>query len=268
MKLHPRLAAVSALVFSLSFHAASSSRASVFDWNNFTYSGATVTPTDKNTLGTSTDGTNTLSLQYTLNNTATFSTAATSPIAASNTTNTTYYTDGGNSTTQKYLQTVADFANNTQNMTITLFFAKPVVGLSFTIFDVDSNTAGTYQDDVSAIMGLNVNGSSVNPQSLANIGTGATNTIVGTTEIKAVSGSSAAQNSNNGNATVTFDSTAQITQISFTYGDVAPNTNHSNVQLIGLSNLTFADVPEPGTLNVLGLGTAGLGALAWLRRRK
>lgn len=248
------------------------SHGEVFDWNNVTYAPTTAQATTTTNLTNTAITDNSLSLKFTLNGAATFQPASTvqSPNSASNSQNTTYYSSGGLATTQKSLQMVVDFTSNADSTLVNIFFAKPVVSLSFSLFDVDSGTvtgSGAYQDRISAIQGLSTAGGTVTPSSLTNIGTGATNTIDSGTQATAISQSSAAQASNNGNINVAFSSTTPITQISFLYGDVvATGTAHSNVQLIALSNLTFTTVPEPGTTALLATGVMVAGVIAFRHR--
>ncbi len=258
---------------------AGSLRADTFDWNNITYSpgGAAATTATPTYTGrpagspNSTGSTNTLSLNIVLTNGATFSTGATSPISASYDDNNTYYTSGGGATSQRSLQLVADFANATQYIKVTVVFAKPVTNVSFNFFDVDSGTVnnGQYQDQIRTVQGLGTNGTTLYDATFSNTNS-TTNTVdnaAHTATAIAVSGtSSAASNSGAGNVAASFGNN-QITQFSFIYGDAIPGTTaHSAVQLIGFSNITFTNVPEPGTLALVGLGLAGAAGLA-IRRK-
>ena len=101
MKLHARFLTLASLTVGLTLHAAST-WADTFDWNAITYAPATAMAAQTKTILGTTAGGNTISLQFTLNNGATFTPAATlpSPVSASYADNT-GYVSGGGSTTQR-----------------------------------------------------------------------------------------------------------------------------------------------------------------------
>ena len=275
MKLHPRSSALAAFVLGLTLHAASA-RADVFDWNNFTYAPANAAAAATTTaLGNSTNGSNSLSVKMVLSTGAAFYTGVQSPASGSYS-GSNVYASGGGADTQKSLQVAVNFANNTQFVTVTLTFAKPVVSAAFSFFDVDSGTitangvAGGYIDQIRGIQGTTASGATVNPVSLT---AGADNTVSGNS---AMSNSNNpidatytnAQNASGGNVAVAFDSSTPITQLTYVYGDVVPTgANHSVVQITALSNINFTNaVPEPGTTAMLTLGIFGAGVVAFRRR--
>ena len=257
-----------------------SSRADVFDWNNVNYKPATTsTGAPLTVLSNSALTTNTLSIQIGLNNGATFLTTPASPVAGSNATNPTpptgsdntfnaNYAVGGQATTHKALQLGADFATNTQYMLVTIFFAKPVTSVTFSVFDVDTPTAAQttqYADQVRAIQGVSsANGTTVTPVSLTNV----SNTYTSVDSATQVTGkANSDQTANTANATATFSSSTPISQFSFVYGDgYTGTTAHATQQLIALGNISFTTVPEPGTLAMLGLGVFGAAGIAFRRR--
>ena len=183
------------------------------------------------------------------------------------------YANGG-VTGQQALQILADFDNSAGNIIsgaaiqVTVFFSKPVSNLMFSFYDVDNGTVngGAYNDYVTNIFGLGTGGAQVRPMNLTP-GTD-NNSALGTN-----SGSFTATGNNNqyaagGNATVNFGGTA-VTQFTFTYTDTDANvTNpptHSVLQIIALSDLTFATVPEPSTWACF-VAAGGLGI--WTLRRR
>ena len=187
------------------------------------------------------------------------------------------YADGGN-TGHNALQIVADFANGSGNsnggsIPVTLFFSKPVVNVSFTFFDVDLGNFGSpsapYQDLINNIYGLSsANGAHVYPPTLTPTSATPSAAVTGAGTINAAITATAnnAQNGANGNVLVSFDSTTPISQFTFTYGDVLTSGAHSTLQIIGVSNVNFTSVPEPGTLVWAGLGAVG--AVVMARRRR
>lgn len=191
------------------------------------------------------------------------------------------YANGGNAANYG-LQLVTNFSTSTNagssgsfisgaSDTVTVFFSKPVLNVSFTFYDIDQGTlsGGVYTDFVSNIFGMGTGGATIAPISLtpSNID----NKLVTTANI-ATTGflgtGSANQNVSDGNATVVFDSTHPITQFSYTYGDTATaGSTHSPLQIIALGNVGYTVAPEPSTWAMLGLGAAAAAAAAYRKRR-
>ena len=250
-------------------------QADSFSWANITYAPTPTVAAQTTSLGAG-GGTNMLSIQFALNNGATFLPTATvqSPTVDSYNTNNTYYASGGNSATEKYLQVGVNMVNSTNgigSVTVNLFFAKPITNAQFSFFDVDINSAnatGQYVDQIRSIVGTAVNGS---PVYLSSLTGSADNTVSGTTSTASAYAVTAnANNVNNlaaANATATFGATP-ITEISYTYGDAYTGTGtHGTAQITALSDFTFTTVPEPGTTAMMALGAIGAGLIAFRRRR-
>jgi hypothetical protein len=141
-----------------------------------------------------------------------------------------------------------DLTSNTQSVTLNLTFSaqytQGISNLTFTIFDVDYANGGgsTFEDQLSSIRGLDLNGNWVAPT----ITTSANNTVTGVGLSRLVTGTATANdtgaNTGAGNVTISFGSTA-ITQFEFTYGG-GPTFANPTFQHIGLYNFSFTPVPE------------------------
>ena len=156
---------------------------------------------------------------------------------------------GGLVATQNTLVLALNLANNTQSVTITLTFSPQytagISNLTFTLFDIDyANASGnTYQDQLTNIRGLSVDGTTwIAPT----ITTSATNTLIGTGLTQVVNGTSSANdtgtNTGAGNVTISFGANA-ITAFQFTYGSGSAFANPT-FQHVGLYDFTFTPVPE------------------------
>ena len=251
--------------------------ADTLSWNNVTYNPGAAAATTKTNIAT-VNG-NTISLQfgnstYFKNDVATTPSpsvgtyTATAPTAYNGTSPT--FADGG-FTGNKALQIFANFDNAANNIIagsgipVTVFFSKPVSNLIFSFYDVDGNNATaaqSFNDQVTNIFGLGTGGGSVAPISL----TGSSSNAVSNGGFLA-NNTPSANNTNGGNATVTFGNTP-ITQFTFTYTDPAAvngGTAHNAQQIIALGDLTFTTVPEPSTWACFVMA-GGLGV--WTLRRR
>ena len=279
MRLSSRFSTLATTGLSLILGSASI-HADTFSWNNITYA-PTPTAAQQTTILGAGGGGNSLSIQFALNNGATFLPTATvqSPAVSNYNVNNTYYTSGGaTNQAENFLQIGSDLVNSTNgigSITVNLFFAKPVTNLSFSFFDVDinaaaQNTTAAYADQINNIYGTTASGAKVY------LGTngltpGTANGVIGTAGTATYGVLASANNVNNlagGNATATFASVTPVTELSYTYGDGYTGTGtHGAAQITGLSDLTFNTVPEPGSVAMMVLGGVGAGFVAFRRRR-
>jgi hypothetical protein len=156
---------------------------------------------------------------------------------------------GGLGTTENSLILALNLANNTQSVTISLTFSAQytsgISNLTFTLFDIDyaNATGNTYQDQLTNIKGLSVDGTTwISPT----ITTSATNQLTGTGLTQVVTGTASANdtgtNTGAGNVTISFGANA-ITSFQFTYGSGSAFANPT-FQHVGLYDFTFTPVPE------------------------
>ncbi len=224
MPFHSRFLFLSALGFGLISQAAFV-QAETFNWTNITYAPTPTVATSATpqTLGSG-GSSNTLSIQFGLNNGATFQDGPQSPAVDSYSTNGSY-ASGGNADTARFLQIGADMVNGTGgigSITVNLFFAKPVTSLTFSFFDVDTQATGSapFTDQIRGIQATSAAGPVVYPTTVTNGGPTSANTVAGSGSTYTIT--AASNNPNNlagGNATVTFSSVTPITELTFVYGD-------------------------------------------------
>jgi hypothetical protein len=142
-------------------------------------------------------------------------------------------------------------SNTVSTITVTLFGVS-FTNITFTIADVDRSPSG-WIDLVTVVTG----GATLTAVSPANV------QITGQQALAI--GASVPNTSNLGNVNVAINQ--PTTSIVFTYRG-APGDPYGANQLIGISNISFDGVPEPGTWAMLGLGLAGFaGARRWQHRR-
>ncbi|HZR77893.1 MAG TPA: hypothetical protein VFA58_01720 [Chthoniobacterales bacterium] len=161
--------------------------------------------------------------------------------------------DGGLGTSPHTLELALNLTSNAQYVTFTLDFSAlyttGVANVSFTLFDIDfSNSSGnTYQDVISSIQATSVGGTQIAPTitgvggNVALTGTGLSQVLTGQTSTVDLGAGSGA-----GNATITFNAT-DIASITFTYSSSALFADPT-YQHIGIYNIDYSVVPEPGTL--------------------
>ncbi|MEY2564283.1 MAG: hypothetical protein QOH88_2476 [Verrucomicrobiota bacterium] len=151
---------------------------------------------------------------------------------------------GGFASPVNSLVLAINLANNTQSVTLNLTFSaqytQGISNLTFTIFDVDfSNVSGsTFEDQLSSIRGLALDGTWVTPT----ITTSANNKLTGGLVLGIATANDTGANTGAGNVTISFGSTA-ITQFEFTYGGGSTFANPT-FQHVGLYNFSFTPVPE------------------------
>lgn len=175
--------------------------------------------------------------------------------------------DGGLGTSPYTLELALDLTSNTQSVAFTLNFsalyAAGVSNVSFTIFDIDaSNTSSSkYQDVISSIYAISTTGTHIAP-TISNVGANVSLTGTGLSQLLTgqVSTVDLGAGSGAANATISFN-TSNIASITFIYGSSSLFADPT-YQHIGIYNIDYEVIPEPGTLGVcvavvcLALGTS------------
>ncbi len=161
---------------------------------------------------------------------------------------------GGLAPGSSNLSTVSTFTSTGSLVTFTIDFLggfkQGVSNVNFSLFDVDSNDATKFVDQVTfKTGGLTLVGSK------DNVVTG--NTVTG---VKAASNFGAG--SADGNVKVSSGN-LPLKEIVFTYGSTGPNPS---LHGLGLGNISFTPVPEVGQL-AIGLAACALGVLALRNKR-
>lgn len=131
--------------------------------------------------------------------------------------------------------------------------------VSFTLFDIDITTNS---DIISNIYGVALDGTHIAP-TITNVGPTATLTGTGLTQ-QLQGNAAAANNTGNGNATISFGSTI-ITDIFFTFSNTSGAPRYQD---IGIGDISFTPVPE---INPAGTAAAScllaFGLTVFARRR-
>jgi hypothetical protein len=150
---------------------------------------------------------------------------------------------------------------------ITIFFdfdnavggRTAITDFTFSFYDVDANPPTSWTD-LLFLRGVLTDGSFVAPATVTGpgaspswtytvVGGGTVGRLLGTTPNQPSSG----PGSDNGTATILFDQ--QITDLQIQYRNSQPGGTN---QWIGISNMSFTDVPEPEAFALLSLGLLGL----------
>lgn len=157
--------------------------------------------------------------------------------------------EGGYGSPQNSLCIATNFANQSQGITVTVDFSaqytQGVTNVSFTIFDVDFSSASgnNYQDRLSSIMAVGIDGSLIAPT----ITTSVNNVLSGTGLNQIVNGIASTPDlgagSGNANVTISFGAAA-IRSFTFTYTSGSGTVADPTYQHIGMSNVGFTPVPE------------------------
>ena len=173
------------------------------------------------------------------------------------------------------LELAVVFANNTQQITVTIDFAAHyalgVNNVSFTLFDIDTliGSGSNFQDKISGIHATSTDGVTQIAPTIS--GVGPFTTLAGTGLNQTLTGNALSSDlgngSGNGNATISFGGQA-IRSLTFTYTSGPDVGGTPTYQHIGLYNIDFTPVPE---MNPAWFGvSACLLAVAWtgwVRRR-
>ena len=132
--------------------------------------------------------------------------------------------------------------------------------VSFTIFDIDVTTNS---DIISGIYGVALDGSHV-AATITNVGSAVTLTGTGLTYVL-TGNAAAADNSSNGNATISFGS-AVLTAVHFVFSN---NAGAPRYQDIALGNISFTPVPEINpALASVGSCLVAAGMMMLIHRRR
>ena len=210
-------------------------RALVLDWDTATWAPGDLT----NSYDLNGDAVNDITIQATSQQANIW---ATDPTSGSQAPVNNQTLTGGLSPVQNSLMVAADLKTHS-DATIHISFTggngalntPGASNVSFTIFDIDITTNA---DIISNIYGVTSNGTHV-AATITNVGSAATLSGSGLT-YQLDGNAAAANNTSNGNATISFGSTI-ITDIFFTFSNTAGAPRYQD---IGLSNITFTPVPE------------------------
>ena len=176
--------------------------------------------------------------------------------------------EGGQSPVQKSLDIAANLGTTTK-IIVTVTFSAGYVngidgGLSFSIFDIDHQTNN---DRVSAISATSLGGASIAPV-ISNVGSSVVLSGSGVNQLLdgKFASSQTGVNSGNGNATISFGQSQQISSFTFTFNN---NNGAPKLQQIAISDINFTPVPE---VNPAWFGASAFflaaGWTLWARRRK
>jgi hypothetical protein len=168
---------------------------------------------------------------------------------------------GGLSPVQNSLILAANLKTQS-NLTVHISFTGAQAGannVSFSIFDIDVTTNS---DIIDTIYGVALDGTHI-AATITNVGSSVNHTGTGLNQV--LTGNSAtANNSSNGNATLTFGSTI-ITDIFFTFSNTSGAPRYQD---IGIGDITFSPVPEINPTAVAAICClSGLGFVFLARRR-
>ena len=134
-----------------------------------------------------------------------------------------------------YMQMKATAGGSAQWLETTFTFAKSVVGLSFTVFDVDIGNAGNTWTDIVSVTGKNAANVQQNVTVTKAGGTGSpTLAGSGTTTASATGAANVGTNSTVGNVTFSIATAVNSVTVRFAAGVVT-----NPIQYVGIGNLTW-----------------------------
>jgi hypothetical protein len=239
-----------------------SSQAVVLDWNNVSWTNGSFSQSfdvDPNHTG------NDITVSMSLSSGSSY----TNNPAINNT-----FTGGGSSS-NKSLTLLPDFASQTSyiHVTISFLYTNGVSNAKFTLFDIDSSTNHTWQDQVRDFTGLSSHNSALGATSLT--GSSANSVVAGNSSVYnpfVATGTGNAPNSGagsgNGNVTANYGQT-YVKSISFDYGSGTDALSNPSAQGIALGSISFTPsaAPEinPSMGSILGC-VAALALYAWRKR--
>jgi hypothetical protein len=168
---------------------------------------------------------------------------------------------GGTSPVQNSLNLAANLKTQS-DVTIQLSFTGALPGannVSFSIFDIDVTTNS---DIISGIYGVAYDGTHI-AATITNLGSAVSLTGLGLNQVLTGIAASA-DNSSNGNATISFGSTI-ITDVFFTFSNTAGAPRFQN---IGIGDISFTPVPEMNPAMVAAASCIGAVVLTILLQRR
>lgn len=209
---------------------ANSAHALVLDWDAVTWTDGSV----NNSYDLNGDAINDITVALTTQDQATW---AADPATGTQTPTVNQSLTGGLSPVENSLNLSANLKTQS-NVWVQLSFtgAQPgAANVSFTIFDIDITTNS---DIIETIVGRALDGSFV-PATITNVGSAVTLTGTGFGQ-QLTGNAAAANNSANGNATISFGSTV-ITDVFFNFSNSSGTHQFQN---IGIGDISFTPVPE------------------------
>jgi hypothetical protein len=169
---------------------------------------------------------------------------------------------GGLAPAQNSLMLAANLKTQS-DATVQLSFSagnQLAINVSFTIFDIDTTTNN---DIISGIYGVAVDGTHI-AATITNVGSTATLTGTGLNQVLTGNAASA-DNSSNGNATISFGSVA-LTDVFFTFSN---NAGAPRYQDIAIGDINFTPVPEINpTVASVGSCLVAVGMMMLVHRRR
>ena len=166
---------------------------------------------------------------------------------------------GGQAFAASTLTLLVDFSNQSQGVTVTVDFsalyAAGVTNVSFQLFDVDfasspGNSGSNYQDQIRSISALSIDGTTLIAPTIT---ISPNNSLTGTGLSQVVNGTASLNDTGAGsgdaNVTISFG-TAAIKSFTFTYGSGSDTNSDPTLEHIGLYNIDYIVLPEPGALGV------------------
>jgi hypothetical protein len=172
---------------------------------------------------------------------------------------------------QNILEISPDFTRDGHTLTFTITFStqytQGVGNVSFSIFDIDANSPN-FVDEVTSIHGTALDGAQV-AATITNVGSNVSVTGTAlTTKLAGIGDSAdAGAGSGAGNATISFGPAVGLRSVTFTLGTQNGLNQNPDYQNFGITNISFAPVPEINPAFAGGLCCAAVGMLARRRRK-
>ena len=254
-KVRSRLAVFAAVSFALLGGWPNSAHALVLDWDAVTWNdGSLINSYDLNS-----DAVDDITVRITSQQANIW---ATDPTSGTQTPTINQTLTGGLSPVENSLMLAANLKTHSDATVQLTFTGGPYPGadnVSFTIFDIDITTNA---DIISNIYGVALDGTNV-AATITDVGSAVT--LSGTGLNQVLTGNTAsANNSSNGNATISFGSTI-ITDVFFTFSNTAGAPRYQD---IALSDISFTPVPEMNPAATAAASCiAAMGLTVLLQRR-